>query len=216
MSADGKIADDSRSAARFSSKADLAHLEERVAAVDGVLFGGGTLRAYGTTLSLRKADLLAQRRQRGQADQPMQIVWSSSGNLNPDFRFFRQPVPRGLLTTRAGATHWQGNAAFERIWCIPEAQAEPWDWSWAFEQFQQAGFKTMALLGGGTLAAELFRCNLVDEIYLTVCPLVLGGHNAPTPADGEGFLAAQAPPLKLLSTKVLNNEVFLHYRVLSR
>ena len=88
MSADGKIADESHSAARFSSEADLAHLEERVAAVDGVLFGGGTLRAYGTTLSVRDADLLAQRRQRGQAQQPVQMVWSPSGNLDPNFRFF--------------------------------------------------------------------------------------------------------------------------------
>ena len=213
MSLDGKIADISRSAARFSSEADLAHLEERVAVVDGVLFGGGTLRAYGTTLSVRNPELIAQRRQRGQHDQPMQIVWSPSGHLDPDFRFFRQPVPRGLLTTRQGAVQWQGTQKFGQIWEIPEGQANPWDWPWTFAQFHQAGINTLALLGGGTLTAELFGHQLVDEVYITVCPLVLGGSDAPTPVDGAGFLADYAPRLELLSTRVLGDEVFLHYRV---
>jgi len=213
MSADGKIADADRRAARFSSKADLAHLEARVAAVDGVLFGGGTLRAYGTTLSVRDPDLLAQRRRRGQSDQPWQVVWSPSGNLNPGCRFFQQPVPRGLLTTPEGSTPWKKTPHFSQTWVIPVDRVDPWDWHWTFAQLQQAGINTLALLGGGTLAAELFRCQLVDEVYLTVCPLILGGHNAPTAVDGNGFFADQAPQLRLLESKVQGQEVFLHYRV---
>jgi 5-amino-6-(5-phosphoribosylamino)uracil reductase len=213
MSLDGKIADVSRSAARFSSRADLTHLEERVAAVDGVLFGGGTLRAYGTSLSVRNPDLLAQRQQRKQTDQPMQIVWSPSGNLDPDYRFFQQSVPRGLLTTEQGAVFWRGQQKFDRIWAMPDGQTQSWDWDWSFEQFHHAGINSLALLGGGTLTAELFRCRLVDEVYITVCPLVLGGSDAPTPVDGAGFLTNYAPRLELLSTRVLGNEVILHYRV---
>jgi 5-amino-6-(5-phosphoribosylamino)uracil reductase len=214
MSADGKIADASRNAARFSSEADLAHLEARVAAADGVLFGGGTLRAYGTTLSVRDPDLLAQRQQRGQPDQPWQMVWSPSGHLNPDMRFFQQPVPRGLLTTPEGSVGWKETPHFSQTWVIPADRADPWDWHWTFAQLQQAGINTLALLGGGTLAAELFRCQLVDEVYLTVCPLIFGGHNTPTAVDGTGFLADHAPQLRLLESKVLGQEVFLHYRVI--
>ena len=213
ISLDGKIADVGRGAARFSSQADLAHLEERVATADGVLFGSGTLRAYGTTLSVRNSELLAQRRQRRQSEQPWQIVWSPSGSLDPDFRFFKQPVPRGLLTTQPGATAWAGTQSFDQIWAIPDNRRTPWDWGWAFERFYQVGIHHLALLGGGTLAAELFRCRLVDEIYITVCPLVLGGKDAPTPVDGTGFLADQSPRLELLSTRVVGDEVFLHYRV---
>jgi 5-amino-6-(5-phosphoribosylamino)uracil reductase len=33
--------------------------------------------------------------------------------------------------------------------------------------------------------------------------------------DGEGFLAAIAPRLQLLSHRAIADEVFLHYRVLS-
>ncbi|MGF1519070.1 MAG: RibD family protein [Nodosilinea sp.] len=213
MSLDGKIADAQGGAARFSSTADLSHLEAQVAAADGVLFGGGTLRAYGTTLSVRNPNLLAQRRQRQQPEQPIQIVWSPSGNLDPDFRYFQQPVPRGLVTTQANAPRWVQSGLFDTIWPLPEARTQPWDWPWVLAQFEAAGINTLALLGGGRLAAELLRCGCVHEVFITVCPLILGGTTAPTPVAGEGFLAAAAPRLQLLSHQVVDGEVFLHYRV---
>ncbi len=213
MSLDGKIADAQRGAARFSAAADLAHLEEKVAAADGVLFGGGTLRAYGTTLSVRSPDLLAQRRQRRQRDQPVQIVWSPSGNLDPQLRYFQQPVPRGLVTTAAGAQRWAETDLFDTVWVVPEAQTQPWDWLWVLAQFKQGGIHHLALLGGGRLTAELLGCRCVHEIFMTVCPLILGGATAPSPVEGAGFLAAVAPRLQLLSHRVVADEVFLHYRV---
>jgi 5-amino-6-(5-phosphoribosylamino)uracil reductase len=214
MSLDGKIANAQRGAARFSSAADLAHLEERVAAADGVLFGGGTLRAYGTTLSVRRPDLLAQRQQRGQPEQPIQIVWSPSGHLDSQWRYFRQPVPRGLVTTTATAPPWAQSGLFDTVWAVPAAKTDPWDWPWVLAEFRQAGIATLALLGGGGLAAELLRCGCVHEVYITVCPLILGGATAPTPVDGEGFLAAAAPRLQLISHRAVAEELFLHYRVL--
>ncbi|MGF1566752.1 MAG: RibD family protein [Nodosilinea sp.] len=212
MSLDGKIADVQRGAARFSSAADLAHLETRVAAADGVLFGGGTLRAYGTTLSVRDSTLIAQRQGRHQGDQPIHIVWSPSGRLDPRSRFFQQPVPRGLITTAAGAARWH-RGEFGQIWTIPASQTTPWDWPWTLDQLYQAGIHTLALLGGGRLAAELLQAERVHEIFITICPLVLGGDTAPTPVEGSGFLVALAPRLKLLSNRVVGDEVFLHYQV---
>jgi 5-amino-6-(5-phosphoribosylamino)uracil reductase len=213
MSLDGKIADVQRGAARFSSQADLAHLEVQVAAADGVLFGGGTLRAYGTTLSVRQADLIAQRRQRGQPDQPIQIVWSPSGNLDPKLRYFQQPVPRGLVTTVAPAQRWHQTELFDQIWTVPAAQTQPWDWPWLLAQWRAAGMATLMILGGGGLAADLLRCHCIHDIMITVCPLVLGGASAPSPVAGGGFLAEAAPALRLVSHRALGDEVFLHYRV---
>ncbi|NJL45650.1 MAG: RibD family protein [Leptolyngbyaceae cyanobacterium SM2_3_12] len=216
MSLDGKIADAQRQPARFGSTADLAHLEARVALADGVLFGGGTLRAYGSTLSIRNPALITQRQERGQPDQPLQIVWSPSGQLDPHCRFFQQPVPRSLVTTLDGARGWQHQGGFQHIWTLPDDQTYPWDWSATLAQLTQAGLHRLALLGGGRLAAELLREGLVEEIFITVCPLILGGETAPTPVDGEGFLAAQAPRLQLISSQVVGDEVFLHYQVLGQ
>ncbi|HEY9736379.1 MAG TPA: RibD family protein [Trichocoleus sp.] len=210
MSADGKIADRDRTAARFSSRADLAHLETQIAAADAVLIGGGTLRAYGTTLPVRRPSLVEQRQQRGQPEQPMHIIWSPSGNLDPGCRFFQQAVPRGLLTTAAAAEFWRTQGGFEQVWAVSE---NPWNWHQAMELLHASSIGRLAVLGGGRLVAELLKEQLVQELFLTLCPLLLGGETAPTPVDGLGFLATAAPQLQLISCEIVDQEIFLHYRV---
>jgi 5-amino-6-(5-phosphoribosylamino)uracil reductase len=209
MSADGKIADVQRRAARFGSGQDRAHLEQQVAAADGVMFGAGTLRAYGTTLPVTSADLLADRQSRGQPSQPVQIVVSRSGQLDPTCRFFQQPVPRWLLTTPIGAVPWIGSPAFERV-LVPGPEIH---WAQVFEQLDQLGLHRLAVLGGGELVASLVAAGRVNELWLTVCPLILGGERAPSPVAGPGFLASLAPKLVLLEARSVGQEVFLHYQI---
>ena len=212
MSADGKIADVTRSPARFGSDADKAHLEQQVALADGVLFGAGTLRAYGTTLRVSHPKLVETRSQAKKPPQPVQIVCSRFAEFDPNLRFFGQPVPRWLLTTGAGAKQWQGRSQFEQI-LVAEAADQKLDWIKALEQLRSAGIQRLAVLGGGELVASLLALDLIDELQLTVCPLLLGGAIAPTPVQGAGFLAAVAPRLQLLSVQTIDQEVFLHYRL---
>lgn len=213
MSADGKISDRGRSPARFGSAADQAHLEAQVALADAVLFGAGTLRAYGTTMSVRDEALKAGRRLRMQSPQPVQIVCSPSGNLDASGRFFIQPVPRWLLTTEMGAEAWQGRSWFDRVWVAPQEENGQIRWQQIWTELAAQGLKRIAVLGGGQLTAALFEAQLVDELWLTVCPLLLGGGQSPTPFDGEGLLAKTSQPLELLQLQQRGEEVFLHYRL---
>lgn len=212
MSADGKIADALRSPARFGSAADKAHLESKIAEVDGVLFGAETLRAYGTSLRVTNSDLLQQRQQQGKPPQPVHIVCSRSARIDPDCRFFRQAFPRWLITTAEAAEQWRDRPEFEQILTPPMIQGQI-DWAIALEQLTRLGLEKLVIAGGGTLVASLLAVDAIDELWLTVCPLLLGGVNAPTPVAGQGFLADAAPRLALLSVKRVEQEVFLHYRL---
>ncbi|MEG4535210.1 dihydrofolate reductase family protein [Microcoleus sp. D2_18a_D3] len=218
ISADGKIADAVRSPARFGSANDKAHLEQQVAASDAVLFGNGTLQAYGTTMRVISPELVKQREQQGKPPQPVQIVCSRSPQFDPNLRFFQQPVPRWLLTgqdsrhTALPFPYPMTNSKFDRI-IYAKTAGEEIDWIDAFQQLTSFGIKRLAILGGGKLVASVLAAGLVDELWLTVCPLILGGADAPTPVEGEGFLADLAPKLELLAVKQVGQEVFLHYRV---
>lgn len=214
MSADGKIADVTRSPARFSSPADRAHLEQQIARADGILFGAATLRAYGTTLPVSNPQLLQIREQGGVPPQPVQIVCSRAAEIDPQLRFFRQQVPRWLLTTTVGAQRWQESVkgGFERI-LVADTAAGDIDWLNAFQQLTKLGLRRLSILGGGELVASLLAAGLIDELWLTVCPLILGGKTAPTPVQGEGFSAQLAPRLELLGVETIEQEVFLHYRL---
>ena len=261
ISADGKIADVVRSPARFGSAKDKAHLEQQVAASDAVLFGNGTLQAYGTTMRVISPELVKQRELQGKPRQPVQIVCSRSSEFDPNLRFFQQPVPRWLLTgqdsretplpspyptkdskfdSTSGTILKNGQDArstrdefscgtgilpvhkrliengatsqFEQIIYAKTAGGEI-DWIDAFQQLANFDIKRLAILGGGKLVASVLAAGLVDELWLTVCPLILGGADAPTPVEGKGFLADLAPKLQLLAVKQVGQEVFLHYRV---
>ena len=243
MSADGKIADAHRSAARFPSAADKAHLEKQIAQADATLFGAGTLRAYGTTLPITNPDLITGRQQRQQFDQPVQIVCSATGKLDRQWRFFQQPIPRWLITTSAGLLTWQSSqpAIAQTISALDPTDLPdlfdqilvtecPFDWS-ALMQSLRTGQSTLTqkpysppihrsidrpidrlvVMGGGTLMADLLAHSLIDELYITVCPLIIGGTAAPTPVDGLGFTLPNTPRLKLKSARTEGDEVFLHY-----
>lgn len=212
MSADGKIADVGRSAARFGSANDKAHLETQIAQADGVLFGARTLRAYGTTLRVTHPDLLQKRQQHSKPPQPIQIVCSQSAQLDPHYPFFQQLVPRWLLTTATGAENWHEKPEFERI-LTPFTALGELDWITALQQLAVLGLNRLVIAGGGELVASLLIADLIDEFWLTVCPLILGGADAPTPVEGAGFMANLAPHLELLSAQAIDQEVFLHYRL---
>jgi 5-amino-6-(5-phosphoribosylamino)uracil reductase len=235
ISADGKIADAVRSPARFGSANDKAHLEQQVAANDAVLFGNGTLQAYGTTMRVISPELLKQRELAGKPPQPVQIVCSRSREFDPNLRFFQQPVPRWLLTgNHADVSNGQDARStrdefscgtgilpvledgaigkFDRTLIANTIEGEI-DWIDAFPQLETLGIKRLAILGGGKLVASVLAAGLIDELWLTVCPLILGGADAPTPVEGKGFLADLAPKLELLAVKQVGGEVFLHYKV---
>jgi 5-amino-6-(5-phosphoribosylamino)uracil reductase len=246
ISADGKIADAVRSPARFGSANDKAHLEQQVAASDAVLFGNGTLQAYGTAMRVISPELVKQREQQGKPPQPVQIVCSRSPEFDPNLRFFQQPVPRWLLTGQDSShtalpsplkngqdarstkdefscgtgilpVHKRliengATSQFDRIIYAKTAVGEI-DWIDAFQQLANFDIKRLAILGGGKLVASVLAAGLVDELWLTVCPLILGGADAPTPVEGKGFLADLAPKLELLAVKQVGQEVFLHYKV---
>jgi 5-amino-6-(5-phosphoribosylamino)uracil reductase len=214
-SVDGKIADRDRSPARFGSAQDKAHLESQIAQVDAVLFGAGTLRSYGTSLPITNPDLLQHRHQQDQPPQPIHIVVSASGVIDPDLRFFQQPLPRWLLTTSAGDRRRQEmrSGQFDRGVVADDASGDL-DWSVALAECKTAGIETLAILGGGTVVAALLEAGLIDQLWVTICPLLLGGSAAPTLVEGAGFLQAIAPRLRLLEVKPIDQEVFLHYQVL--
>ena len=222
MSVDGKIADYMRSPARFGSKADKAHLEKQIADSDAVLFGAGTLRAYNTTLIISNLALLRHRKQLGKLPQPIHITISKSGDLDPRMRFFKQPVSRWLISTTKGSQLWQqhqkkfaehennSNQQFEKI-LVFETQTGQIDISAALRHLKNFGITRLAVLGGGELVGYMLELDLIDELWLSICPLILGGQCAPTPVDGSGFITSLAPHLKLISVNAIQDEVFLHY-----
>ncbi|GAB4339857.1 MAG: dihydrofolate reductase family protein [Cyanophyceae cyanobacterium] len=210
-SADGKLADGTGARGRFGSKADRAALESHVAAADGVLMGGATLRAEGTAMRVIDPAKVQGRCDRGLPPQPVQIIATRRVDFDPALPFFRQAVPRWLLTDAPGADRWRDRPEFDRAIAAPTTAAGL-DWTCALPMLRQRGIERLAVLGGGRLIGALLLLDAIDELHLTLCPLLIGGDRAPTAADGPGLPLAAARRLDLVSVQQIDEEVFLSYR----
>jgi riboflavin-specific deaminase-like protein len=218
MSADGKIASANRAVTTFGSARDLAHLYELRATADAILSGARTIEETGATLG-PGGDRHRRRRLRdGRAEFPLRVIASGRASIDPASPIFhRGNAPIVLLTTaraprarlRRLGPHLAGVIASgdERIDFAAALAALRKDW----------GVRRLLCEGGGELNDALFRAGLVDELHLTVCPLVIGGNRAPSLADGAGCARlADAAPLRLHRARRIGDEMFFTWRAAPR
>jgi 2,5-diamino-6-(ribosylamino)-4(3H)-pyrimidinone 5'-phosphate reductase len=66
--------------------------------------------------------------------------------------------------------------------------------------------------GGATLNWSLVSQGLVDEIYIYIGNIIIGGEHAPTVVDGTGFVTDMAK-LDLLSAEKMDKGIILQWRV---
>ncbi len=76
------------------------------------------------------------------------------------------------------------------------------------------GKKHILVEGGPTLLGSFFRANLIDELFLTLAPKIVGNKKGKTLSMVEGFLypPSQVPSYNLVSCMPIENEVYLRYR----
>jgi len=104
-SVDGKIDTFQRRAAAISSERDRARVDGLRASVDAVMVGGHTVVDEDPRLTVKSAELRAERLARGVAENPAKVaVISSSLQLNPRGRFVTEGDARVIVFMPANAS----------------------------------------------------------------------------------------------------------------
>jgi 2,5-diamino-6-(ribosylamino)-4(3H)-pyrimidinone 5'-phosphate reductase len=214
--ADGKLAPSNRHFVPFGSKRDQDLLLELRAQADAVMCGARTADLYPVNLGPGPKKYRDLRLKRGLAEYNLRVIASGSASIDPAATLFKHRFsPIIILTTE--------RAPKARIETLRKLGAEvkicgekSVDFAealrWLRKEWQ---VKRLLCEGGGEINDALFRAKVVDEVYHTLCPLIFGGRNAPTMADGEGVLKlAQATRIRVKSLKRIGDELFLLYEVL--
>jgi 5-amino-6-(5-phosphoribosylamino)uracil reductase len=192
-SADGRVAVQGRSVG-LGHPADRALLRSLRAGADAVLVGAATVRAE-RYANLLDADQAAAREAAGLSARPVVAVLSRSGDVPWEVGLFAEPDSAVAVYTGTGIE-------------APELAAR-------VEVHEIAGLREVLahLLceGGPRLLHALVSEGLLDELLLTVAPLLAAGA-APAPLEG----AALDPPgrLALIGVWRADDHAFLHYRAL--
>lgn len=175
---------------------------------DVVLVGAGTIRAEGYEGELVDDDARAWRSQHGLAAHPAIAVISGSLNLDPESGFFtRAPVRPVILT--AGTADAGRRAALSAVADVVDCGTGTVEAPAVLAEFGRRGLLKVLCEGGPAVLGDFTRSHTVDELALSISPLLAGGEG---PRISTGDSPKDAVPMDLASLLTEESALYALYR----
>ena len=204
-SVDGRTAVGGK-AAGLGSPIDRQTMRTLRSRADAVMIGAGTLRAERLTLGLDETGV----------PQPLAIIVTDTGNIPLEDHLIVQEGQEVLILLSDRVPR----GGVERLRKLAQVMRAPVDATGAvdLEEAMRAirgerGVESLVVEGGPSLNHALISLKLVDELFLTVAPELLGGsaEKTLTLLRGPTLHARERPTLDLLSIHLSGDELFLRY-----
>jgi riboflavin biosynthesis pyrimidine reductase len=202
-SVDGRTAVQGRSVG-LGHPADRALLRELRTGVDAILVGAATLRAE-RYANLLDPDQRADRVANGLEPEPVVATVSRRLDLPTDIPLLAEATARVQVYTET-----EGEVPTQGAW-VSAQRFEPGGLTMPaiLEHLRrERGARAVLCEGGPTLLRELVAAHCIDDLLLTVAPMLVAGE-APTALSGA---ALEPPaPLTLRDIHRADDHLFLHY-----
>jgi len=202
-SIDGKATLDWRTKG-LSSEVDRRVFHHLRTQADAVMVGAGTAREerYGR---ITKNDELRQKRvNEGLVPDALAVVVSGRLGLPPDLPLLNEPGQRVVIATGSDEElpGLKGDVEYARVGDdLPRLMAY---------LHERHGVRSVLCEGGPTLNSYLFAADLVDELFLTINPKLLGGASALTIVAGRELVEPVEPDL--VSLAEADGELYTRWR----
>ena len=203
-SSDGHITFGGRSS-RLGDEGDHAMFHGLRERFDALLAGTGTMRVERYGRALGDPERRRRREARGEPPEPLVCLISPSGELPLDIPLFDEAEARVVVFSprRVPAPSWR--AQVEQILLDPE---DP-PLAAALRRLRgDFGIQAVLCEGGPTLFGALLAEGLVDELFLTLAPVLTGGSG---PSISRGLELPLPLNLELAWLLERNNYLFLRY-----
>jgi 2,5-diamino-6-(ribosylamino)-4(3H)-pyrimidinone 5'-phosphate reductase len=211
VSVDGKLSTRRREQVAISGAEDFDRVDRVRAAADAVMVGVGTVLADDPHLVLDEEDRRVQRLRAGRAGNPARVVADSRARTPLDARILDDEATTYVLVGEVAPAE-RRTALREAGAEVLVAGAERVDLPAALDALADRGVDRLMVEGGGELLFSFFEADLVDELSVYVGSVVVGGRDAPTLVDGEGFVDPDSfTRLTLVDVERLDDGVVLSY-----
>ena len=201
VTADGAVSLEDGKSGGIGDDGDLAVFKALRDRVDAVLAGTSTVAVEGYHRIIRDPERQSQRVARGLAPNPLAVLISRSGVLPLEAPMLGDPeqevlafVPRG--TAPSTATNVE---QVELDAVTPEA---------VLEELGRRGVSSVLCEGGPKLVAALVAADVVDDLFVTIAPILAGGGAM---GISNGPPLAAATPLVLSHLAERNGSLFVRW-----
>ncbi len=189
--------DEQRLSYHLTSKADQEFVRERILDADAIITGAESVRASGSLRSERNR----------QGDFPLWAILTTSG-LDKNLEFWNQvQFERWMVSPNPIAMH--DKKVVNQTYGLANAA------EFLASKLKDRGVETALLFGGGKMNALFYAAGLVDELYLTLSPVIIGSSEAVDFFDTENLKSNLPSPqiMQLKNVKQVHNQLFLHYSI---
>ena len=211
MTIDGKVSTAKPTPSGFTSAFDKHRLLEIRSLGDALMVGKNTLQIDRMSMGLPDEALRQARLQRAQAEYPIRVIISNSGDLSADLNIFNHrfsPIVIYSTTRMPLSTQTELRAKAELHLSTLDHLSLKEVLNDLYETHQ---VRTLVCEGGPQLAKTLAELNVIDELFLTVAPLIAGGAGAPGILGAPATFLPSSRIYRLKSMKVEAAECYLHY-----
>lgn len=210
LSLDGKATTRTHSPSGFTGPHDKERFAEIRACGDGLLVGARTVAADNMSMGISDPALRAARIARGQTPEPVRVIATSSGRINPQWKVFQNArSPLVIFTSRRAPASLRDK--LPGFCQLRVTHGRSVDLPSMLETLRRDfDIRTLVCEGGPALVHALAACEAIDEIFLTYTGKIFGGFKAPTLTGlpTPEFLK----PVDFLFHTIYskNGEIFLH------
>ena len=203
MTLDGKIASVTGRSQWITNEASRRKVHELRDRYDGILAGIGTVLADDPSLTTRLPD--------GTGKNPVRIIADSMARTPLNARIIQDKQAPTIIAVTEQApeervTALQGQGAQ----IIRAGKGPKVDLLRLMKQLGEREIISVFVEGGGSVNFSLLREHLVDRVYAFIAPKLLGGKNALSPVEGEGFAElSEAVELDEITTEFLQGDILL-------
>jgi 2,5-diamino-6-(ribosylamino)-4(3H)-pyrimidinone 5'-phosphate reductase len=209
MTVDGKIATHQGDSA-ISSKDDLIRVHKLRDSVDGIIVGISTVLADNPRLTIRLG------RKQPKEKHLTRIIIDSMGRIPLDSQILRTASKIKTIVAVTKLAHINVRRKIKKTGAIViVAGTNTVDLKRVLLTIQKMGIKKILVEGGGEINWSLFSLGIVNELIVTVAPMIVGGRQATTLVEGEGYSrVSQGLKLQLKKVHMQNRgELVLHYKL---
>ncbi len=204
MTIDGKIAS-KMGDPELSDENDWREVHELRTQVDGIMVGKGTILKDDPKLHIKYYD--HEGYYRIVVDSHLSIPITSKV-----IEYEPKVYPTIICTTENADSHRIELFNAKGVKILKAGKEEKVDLKLALTLLHDLGLNKILLEGGGTLNWSFFEMDLINEIRLTIAPWVVGGRDAISLVEGNGFdKMIECPKYTLKNVKERDNYVILHY-----